>query len=107
MKTKLAVIGMVALLATGCLTKASRINSVSLGMNKAQVLAVMGEPASDASAEYLNYGLAEGFTGGAAAVATPYTIKLVDGKVVFYGREPSVGYTPSPATSVGIMVPIR
>ena len=110
MKTKLAIIGMAALLAAGCLTKASKINAVRLGMNREQVLAIMGEPASttaDPSAEYLNYGLAEGFTGGAAAVATPYTIKLVGGKVVFYGRDPSVGYTPQPTTSVGIMVPIR
>ena len=57
MKTKLAIIVISALLAAGCLTKASKINGVRLGMNKAQVLAVMGEPASttaDTSAEYLN-----------------------------------------------------
>src|SRR5258708_3530141 len=90
MKIKLPLlIGLTALLAAGCLTPASKINGVSLGMTKEQVLKVMGQPASitaDQNAEYLNYGLAEGFTGGAAAVATPYEIKLVNGKVESYGR---------------------
>jgi len=55
MKAYLTVL--VALCLTGCLTPASKINAVHLGMTKAEVLAVMGTPSSvtaDEHAEYLN-----------------------------------------------------
>ena len=61
MKASLTLL--VALCLTGCLTPASKINAVHLGMTKAEVLAVMGPPTSitaDEHAEYLNYSLAEG-----------------------------------------------
>ena len=88
-----------ALLFTGCLTPASKINAVHLGMTKAEVLAVMGPPTSvtaDEKAEYLNYFLAEGIRTGPAATQTPYEVKLVNGKVVSYGRSgsPQGGHAP-------------
>jgi hypothetical protein len=106
MKIKIAIIGLTALLAAGCLTPASKINSVSIGMSKAEVLQIMGTPVSvtaDAHAEYLNYALAEGSTGPAAPL-TPYEVKIVDGKVASYSRagNPAVG---SPV-AVPIVVPM-
>ena len=90
MKTKLAIMGLAALLAAGCLTTASKINDISIGMTKEQVLKVMGQPASitaDTNAVYLNYALSEnGPQFGVPYVATPYAIKLVNGKVESYGR---------------------
>ena len=80
---------LVALCLTGSLTPASKINAVHLGMTKAEVLAVMGTPSSvtaDEHAEYLNYSLAEGMRTGYTATQSPYEIKLVNGKVVSYGR---------------------
>jgi hypothetical protein len=74
---------------SGCLTPASNINAVRLGMTKAEVLAAMGPPSSvtaDQTAEYLNYSLAEGIRTGYTATQTPYEVKLVNGKVVSYGR---------------------
>ena len=67
-------------------------------MSKAEVLKIMGKPASitaDKDAEYLNYALAEGMTwgSGSLAVATPYEIKIKDGKVESYGR---AGFPNSP-----------
>ncbi|MBA3570544.1 MAG: hypothetical protein H0W34_00925 [Pyrinomonadaceae bacterium] len=73
----------------GCLTPASKINDVRLGMTKSEVIAVMGTPGSitaDQTAEYLNYALAEGMRTGTAATQTPFEIKIVNGKVVSYGR---------------------
>jgi len=77
-------------------------------MTKDQVLKVMGPAASitaDTNAVYLNYALAEvGPTFGTPAVATPYEIKLVDGKVVSYGR---AGYPNSPQPApVPVIVPV-
>ena len=99
MKTKLAIIGLAALLAAGCLAPASKINGVSIGMTKAQALQVMGQPVSvtsDGHAEFLNYALAEGDRDWGGAL-TPYEIKMVDGKVAAYGRagSPTAG-APAP-----------
>ena len=87
MKRKLIIIGLAALFAAGCLSSASKINAVSLGMNKAQVLKIMGTPASvtaDQNAEYLNYTLLESRTLGVQP--TSYEIKLVHGQVESYGH---------------------
>ncbi|HTB83780.1 MAG TPA: outer membrane protein assembly factor BamE [Candidatus Sulfotelmatobacter sp.] len=88
MKTTTVLIGLASMLLAGCLTSSSTINSISLGMNKAQVLKIMGTPVSviaDTNSECLNYNLAEVPT-AFDMPGTPYEIKLVDGKVVSYGR---------------------
>ena len=69
-----------ALLFAGCLTPASKINAVHLGMTKAEVLAVMGAPTSvtaDEKAEYLNYFVKE--YGPALQRQSPYEVALVNG----------------------------
>ena len=63
------------------------MNDVRLGMSRAEVVAIMGQPSSttaDTSAEYLNYSLPEAYS--YAGTRTPYEVKLVNGKVVSYGR---------------------
>jgi hypothetical protein len=88
MKTS-AIFLLSAFCISGCLTPASKINAVHLGMTKAEVLAVMGPPSSvtaDQTGEYLNYSLAEGIRTGYTATQSPYEIKLVNGRVVSYGR---------------------
>ena len=91
---------LLALFFIGCQTPASKINGVRLGMSRADVLAVMGTPFSitnDPTAEYLNYSLAEGST-SIQAPSTPYEIKIVNGKVVSYGRAgaPTAGTRTQP-----------
>src|SRR5256885_14119116 len=86
MKTFLCLITCVLFL-SGCWTPASRMNDVRLGMSRAEVVAIMGQPSSttaDTSAEYLNYSLPEAYS--YAGTRTPYEVKLVNGKVVSYGR---------------------
>ena len=74
---------------SGCVTSASKISAIRIGMTKAEVLAVMGEPVSvtaDKTAEYLNYNLAEGDIGWTDRPRVPYEVKLVNGRVESYGR---------------------
>jgi hypothetical protein len=73
-------------------------------MSRAEVLTVMGPPSSitaDQTAEYLNYSLAEGMGTGTSATQTPYEVKLVNGKVVSYGR----AGRPAPAGRGAIFIP--
>lgn len=101
-----AILMLLALSLTGCLTPASKISAVRIGMSKAEVLAVMGPPSSvtaDQTAEYLNYSLAEGMRTGYTATQSPYEVKLVNGKVVSYGR---VRVATTPAARGPIIMPV-
>jgi hypothetical protein len=110
MKIKILIIGLAALLTAGCLTSASKINAVQIGMTKEQVLKIMGPPASitaDTNAVYLNYALSEnGPQFGVPYVATPYEIKLVNGKVESYGRAGAPN-SPNPVTMPVIVPMVR
>ena len=91
MKNTFVIIGLAALLGSGCVTYSSKMNNISLGMTQAEVIKALGEPlniAADADATYLNYAFVEKF----GSQYTPYEIKLVGGKVASYGR---AGATPS------------
>jgi hypothetical protein len=108
MKPKILIIGLAALFVAGCLSPASKINNVSIGMTKDEVIKAMGTPASvtaDDKAEYLNYALSEtGPQFGVPYVATPYEIKLVNGKVVSYGRAEVVN--PPATVTQPVVVPV-
>lgn len=75
MKTQTVIIAIaVAVLLTGCASTEKRINEISLGMNKAQVIRVLGQPKStraSAGVEYLLYDLKESTNVG-ECVATAY-----------------------------------
>lgn len=79
---------------SGCVTSAKKLSLVSLGMTKAQVVEILGEPASVSArpdGELLRYQLsgryAPPLNPNAKQFADGYTIQLVDGKVVAYGRD--------------------
>ena len=90
MKTTLVIITLTALFCVGCLTEASKINGVAIGMSKGEVLKIMGKPVSvtaDEKTVSLNYALHEtGVQIGLGYVTVPYEIKLVNDKVVSFGR---------------------
>jgi outer membrane protein assembly factor BamE (lipoprotein component of BamABCDE complex) len=77
------------LLLTGCAISASRMNSLRLGMTKAEVIEVMGNPQSTSAksdVEYLRYRfLSEGI------FASEYFVKFQDGKVDAFGRAGDFG----------------
>ena len=83
------------LLFAGCVTSSEKLSEVSLGMTKTEVIAVLGQPKSVSARmggiEILRYQL----SGRDAPLLTPnriefadgYTVQLIDGKVVAYGRD--------------------
>jgi hypothetical protein len=84
---------------SGCAT-AGKINQISLGMTKAEAIAVMGDPVSTRATEgveFLTYRLSETADDAARGITTPYYVRIVDGRVDAYGREGDFG-TTIPAT---------
>ena len=78
----------ISMLLIGC-ASSKKINGVSLGMTRDQVITQMGSPNSTsakANIEYLNYKLA---TDG--LFSDDYFIRLVDGQVDAYGRAGDFG----------------
>ena len=86
---------LVAFLFAGCVASASKISQISLGMTKAQVVVILGQPKSVSAradgTELLRYEL----SGRNAPLLNPnaknfsdgYTVQLHSGKVVAYGRD--------------------
>jgi len=80
----LAAVACSIALLTGC-QNATQLNSLHIGMTKADVIAAMGQPdstAAQANAEYFTYYLYSdnGYRD------QPYLVRFVDGKVESYGR---------------------
>jgi hypothetical protein len=76
-------IGLAALLLLGC-ASASKLNSVSLGMTRDQVVGAIGEPSSTSemgNTQYLKYQLFNDWI-----FTDRYYVRLTDGKVDAFGR---------------------
>jgi hypothetical protein len=93
----------------GCAT-ASKMNQLSIGMTKKEVIAVMGSPSSSASpgngVEFLRYEL---LATAADALATPqyrnvqeYYVRLINGKVDSYGRVGDYDSAKDPTINLNI-----
>jgi hypothetical protein len=81
--TRLIGLGLVALLLLGCGT-ASKLNSVQLGMTKAQVIDAVGTPSSTSEMGdtlYLKYQLCSDWI-----FTDRYYVRLTNGKVDAFGR---------------------
>ena len=104
MKTKILIIGLAALLAAGCQTPSTQLNKVHLGMSEAEVVKILGEPASKAESKdgstTLYYTLRENM----GSINSPYSVKLVDGKVDSYGRDAGGTQTTQPMPVIVPMV---
>lgn len=77
-----------AVLMAGCAT-AGKMNRVSLGMTKANVISQLGSPASTSAeegVEYLTYHFYTTDNDALRSTTTPYFVKIVEGKVVSYGK---------------------
>lgn len=106
---RLATLGL-ALLLAGCANgygkHSSRMNDVSVGMTKAQVLNAIGEPVSTSArdgVEYMNFRFYEVVFGP----YVPYYVRLVGGKVDSFGRTGDFDSTNSPTTKVQIEADVR
>ena len=88
MKLPLPFFLLVLVVLVGCAT-ASKTNGLSLGMTKAQVLAVMGQPAStaaDSEVEVLRYKLSATGHDAFHHRTEEYFVRLVSGKVERFGK---------------------
>jgi hypothetical protein len=83
----------------GCIASSTKMNSVSLGMSKEQVISIMGQPAtisacSDAgpwgTTENLHYLLRD-----TAGMLGAFTVKLRGGKVTMFGPQGSFQDDPT------------
>lgn len=94
----------VGLLVTACAGTTMKINKVSLGMTKAEVIKVMEEEpystAAQDNVEYLKYYLKYGAWDVIAFDKYPefYFIRLVDGKVESFGKMGDFDSTKVPET---------
>lgn len=88
-----------------------KMNKLSLGMTKQQVIGAMGTPDSTAAqggAEYLTYKLWKDFWDRSPGnYSEPYFVRLVDGKVESYGRVGDFDSTKAPETKQTIDVNIK
>lgn len=72
----------------GCATS-GRIARLNLGMNKSEVISALGKPVSISAkdnTEYLNYRFSETNHDANWGIASPYFVRLIDGKVDSFGR---------------------
>lgn len=86
---KFVVLLILCAFVSSCAT-AAKMNQVSIGMSKDDVMKVMGAPASlsaDGDVELLNYALYETDQDAHNHHSTPYYVKIKDGKVAGYGRQ--------------------
>ena len=87
LKTLITVLSLVAILFTGCKTgwiNARKMNQLSLGMTKPEVVKLLGEPHSSEARDGVNkvwYLEDEG-----SYKHQPYYVEFKDGKVTAYGR---------------------
>lgn len=86
----------------GC-ASAGRINNISVGMTKREVIDAMGPPSSTSAAsglEYLNYKLSETDDDEFRGRYTGFFVKLINGRVQSYGREGDFDSTQPPTIRI-------
>lgn len=94
----------IVLTLSACATS-QKINSISVGMTKAQVIQLMGSPASVSAkggVEYLNYALYETHEAAMYGWSSPYFVRLIDGKVDSFGRRGDFDSTKTPEQTVNL-----
>ncbi len=90
-----------------------KMNELSVGMTKGQVIEVLGQPRSisaKGNVEYLNYNLYAPFDADRTADSGPYVpyfVRLIDGKVEAYGKRGDFDSTKPPETKTTIDLNIK
>lgn len=94
---------LLAFFVAACAPASARMNRISLGMSKNDVIRALGRPVSVSATdrtEYLNYRFAEETWNAPDRV--PYFVRFRDGKVDAYGRLGDFDSTKTPAFNVNV-----
>ncbi len=86
---------------------ATKMNRVSVGMTKSEVIAAMGSPKSVSAkdgVEYLHYRLASSFLDMDGSDTSDYFVRLVKGHVEAYGQKGDFDTTQRPQERIQIEV---
>ncbi len=86
---------------------ARKINAVSIGMTKADVIAVMGQPDSTAAKdgiEYMNYRLATSALDFDGSDTSDYFVRFVKGRVDAFGHKGDFDTAGQPKQRVEVQV---
>lgn len=89
---------------------AHRLNDVSVGMTKQEVIATMGKPDSVSATngvEYLSYRLATSLLDTDGSDTADYFVRPVNGRVDAYGRKGDFDSTKDPTIHVKKDVTVR
>jgi len=108
MKSTLLVPALIAAATLGCADSSTALNRVHIGMTRAEIVGLLGQPDStsaQANVEYLTYYL---YANTEYSRDQPYFVRLVEGKVESFGRfAPMFDLQNRPVTgSVPTSVPI-
>lgn len=93
----------VTLCMVGCVSAAKKLNGVSMGMSKLQVIDVMGDPDSTKAQngkEFLVYMLASNARSDLIAKMEEYWVVLDQGRVVSYGKAGDFGTAQDPTNRI-------
>lgn len=88
--TAAAGLALAGLFSAGCAANSSRLNSLSPGMSKDEVLATLGRPhatSAQGGMEFLTYNL----LGKGSGERREYAVKLVNGRVEAFGEREDFG----------------
>ena len=103
-----------AILTAGCATAhnatAHKMNSVSIGMTKQEVISVLGPPTSTSAkegVEYLDYRFYETDDHAFYGITSPYFVRIINGKVDSYGHLGDFDSTKAPETKSTIDLNIK
>lgn len=83
------IVSAISILLIGCAGSAKKINNLSIGMTKAAVIEVMGEPDYTSGAkdvEILSYKLTSN-----SLISDTYFVRIKEGKVDRFGQQGSFG----------------
>lgn len=109
MKRTLILSLVLPLMLIGCVTVAAshKMGSVSLGMNKQQVIEALGTPTSVSAkedTEYLNYNFYEKTNLFFPNFKKKYFVRLINGKVDAYGKVGDFDSTQDPKQKIDLTI---
>ena len=105
MMRKLIYLFVLAVMVSGCATTPN-LNTVSLGMTKADVIKTLGNPTSVSAkdnVEYLQYNTLRPFA-PPSEWAPKFFVRLVNGKVESYGKVGDFDSTKNPTNDVNLNI---